>query len=233
MYSLISHVRPKGLDQTSLRPFSVVNPAQMPGLESDGDTWARANLRLFPDPQTVARLGEIWNRPGCVRAEEFFELKEKAISLLPPECAHMVEPGVRFGVPGLKLNAPVWFDLFHEICTERFRDEVISSGLTGLEFHYVRIIGGKMHAKDSLFCIKAEFSALSDRDQCVYDRANVGFDPRILSRLEDATIILPGSRDFYRTPYMYGGFLASEKAREALGRANVDSGIRFLPMRTD
>ena len=93
--------------------------------------------------------------------DAFLDLRERVRLILPDELKGFVGPGTRFGPPELRIRTSIWFDIFHEICSERFRVLFSDSDLTGLRFHDVQTVG---RATTKLFALEAEFAELSKDD---------------------------------------------------------------------
>jgi hypothetical protein len=232
-YSLIVHCPPKGIEPKYSRPFSLVDVAEFPSLRIGGSTWARMNLRLFVDLDVIraARLLQEEPPEPC-ELQEFLKLRDRVGALLPTAAGEMLVPGVRFGVPRVRLTEPVWCDLLYEICSERFRVAFEAAKLVGAVFHPVDVVSGHSYSDGRLFCIEAPFSRLSPSDRAKYDSDNPGWGRCVIPPIEETEFLVPPSLDIARLPFMYGGFMVSRRARDLIVDSGLDWGVEFRDIST-
>ena len=231
MYHLIQHRFP---DRVSGIPFSKLERAVLPGLEANGDVWARFDLRLpVFDEALLSTLEELLKGVHHVSPGRFSELKTAVMDAgLDPRWASMLDPGTQFGPPKLKVLKPkIWFDLYHEICSERFRNLALESSMTGLSFHPVQTIGRKPSTE--LFLVQAAFARLTEPDQADFEVSNPDLTDRRVRKLEDVAVVVPGKADFYRMPYMYSGLLVSDKGREFMETNELVTGVVFVRLKQE
>ena len=225
MYHLITHQFP---EEVSGIPFSKLERAAMPGIEVGDDVWSRFDLRLpLVDEALLEKLEELLSDIYTVPEDRFLDLRREVISAgIDERWADFLDPGVQFGKPTLKVLRPkIWFDLYHEVCSERFRDLILESGLTGLSFQPLEFKGKKPSVP--LYLVEAEFSNLAEGDQRHFEAANPNLRDRQTRRMEEVVFSIPGGCDFYRAPYMYSGLLVSDAGREFIEANGLDVGIKF------
>jgi hypothetical protein len=209
------------VDWRLFSPFRLKFRAALPGVEIEGDVFARTNLWINVERGALSRLESVLITATPVNLDEFSALVASVREIVPADLHEMLEPGIRFGPPQVSGMGKIVFDFFDfGVVTERFVDTWNSAGLRGAEFI-------KINDHPGLFSIEALFSSVNQ--EALSEVLESPFHQRKLPDASKVPIFVDGA-DLYRMPFIYGGFLVSERAVVLLTEELRDGCLTFLPL---